>query len=98
MGEDRVTVVNFDRGLCATSAILGRLNDREIAKEIPEFLGSRLDVSLRSVFDGRHHLIVGSDGRKELYDLTADPGESRNLASDAGDLLRSLEPRLPEFP
>ena len=36
---------------------------------------------LRSVLDGDHKLIFGSDGRHELYDLKQDPAEARNLAA-----------------
>ena len=44
----------------------------------------------RSVYDGRHHLVVRSDGKDELYDVRADPAEDRNLlGADA-----ALEARL----
>jgi arylsulfatase A-like enzyme len=49
-----------------------------------------ISPSIRAVFDGRHHLIVYSDGREELYDVTADPAEERNLAGEGGAVLDRL--------
>lgn len=46
--------------------------------------------SLRSVFDGRHHLIVGSDGSVELYDLVEDRNETRDLSRERPDLVEQL--------
>jgi arylsulfatase A-like enzyme len=40
-----------------------------------------LRTRARSVYDGRYHLIVYSDGREELYDLATDPREAVNLAA-----------------
>jgi arylsulfatase A-like enzyme len=40
---------------------------------------------------GRHKLIeFYEDGRRELYDLAADPGEHRNLAAERPDLVKRL--------
>lgn len=36
----------------------------------------------RSIIDWPHKLIVATDGRREAYDLAADPEESRNLVAD----------------
>ncbi len=47
-------------------------------------------VSQRSVYDGRHDLIVRSDGTLELYDVTADPGETKNLADELPDVVARL--------
>jgi iduronate 2-sulfatase len=38
----------------------------------------------RSVRNDRYRFTEWPDGSRELYDLTADPGERRNLAADAG--------------
>jgi len=54
----------------------------------------RLRTSIRSVFDGRWHLIVHSDGHEELYDVVADPEESRDRAPDAPPELERLRTRL----
>jgi arylsulfatase A-like enzyme len=48
-----------------------------------------------AVFDGRFHLVAFADGRTELYDVTADPAESRNLAAERPadvERLRALIP------
>jgi arylsulfatase A-like enzyme/Flp pilus assembly protein TadD len=47
---------------------------------------------LEAVFDGRWKLIVAP--RPELYDLGADPGETRNLLSDRRDDARRLKTAL----
>ena len=40
----------------------------------------RLQLSIRSVYDGRHHLVRYSDGREELFDIRSDPGETTDIA------------------
>jgi arylsulfatase A-like enzyme len=46
-----------------------------------------LKKSIRSVYDGRFHLIRDSAGKEELYDVAADPGETKDLApADVDDL------------
>jgi hypothetical protein len=62
---------------------------------------TRFDVSLRSVRKGRFKLIERSDGRTDLFDLAADPGETadvsaghRGVAEELSDLLTgTLGPR-----
>ena len=52
--------------------------------------------SLSAVFDGASHLIVGSSGSEELYDVPSDPDEERNLAGDGvPEALRGLLPKVP---
>lgn len=45
----------------------------------PRVLGG---VEMRMARGERHKLITKSTGERELYDLVADPGETRNLAAD----------------
>lgn len=47
---------------------------------MPEFL-DRYDRRLRAVRTNTHKFIWSSNGRHELYDITADPGETRNIVN-----------------
>lgn len=47
-----------------------------------------------SVRKGNSKLILFDDGRRELYDLLADEGETRNLAEERRDLLDALSEEL----
>jgi arylsulfatase A-like enzyme/Tfp pilus assembly protein PilF len=64
----------------------------------PVYLETRFPLSaygwspLEGVFDGRWKLIVAP--RPELYDLGADPGETRNLLSDQREQARRLKAAL----
>ncbi|MBW2268867.1 MAG: sulfatase [Deltaproteobacteria bacterium] len=49
---------------------------------------------IRSLRVGPHKLIWGSDGRHELYDVVADPRETRNLVADEPEVAKALERRL----
>lgn len=53
----------------------------QAAKRFPKYDAARFATSMRSVFDGRYHLIRRSDGREELYDVIADPLEKNDLAA-----------------
>lgn len=51
----------------------------------PDWDASPWQRSLRAFIDGRLKLIVGSDGRRELYDLRTDPLETKDLAEPRAD-------------
>jgi arylsulfatase A-like enzyme len=73
---------------------------REYLARLAEEEGLRFDptpllLDLWAVYDGRHHLIVYSDGREELYDVELDPGETRNLAAERTELRERLREMLP---
>ena len=53
--------------------------------------------SLRSIVEHDHKLIRGSDGRSELFDLSTDPRETRNLAGGGSPLLERLQQTLGTF-
>ena len=79
-------------------AVLGGEARPEVARDFPEFGASGIWRPRRSVYDGRYHFIVRTDGHEELYDVRKDPGELRNLAGrDAAvtSRLRALLPRDP---
>jgi arylsulfatase A-like enzyme len=63
-------------------------------KALPSADISTLSRGIRSVFDGRLHLLVSSDGTSELYDLEADPDEKDNLATRRPDDVARLTPLL----
>jgi arylsulfatase A-like enzyme len=52
---------------------------------------------LRTLVAGDHKLIWGSDGRRELYDLKADPLEARNLVEEQPQLAARLETDLDRY-
>lgn len=52
------------------------------------------DRSLRAIRTAEYKLVRGSDGSRELYDITADPGEETDIAGEMPDQLESLEKRL----
>lgn len=73
----------------------GHAEDPEPVYAEVDFLASEEnapeDVRMRAIVDGRHKLIDDElKQRIELYDLEADPGERRNLASQQVDLARRL--------
>jgi arylsulfatase A-like enzyme len=64
----------------------------EQSRTIPEmeraFPGADLSIfktSIRSSYDGRLHYTLDSAGHEELYDVKADPAESKDLAPAGGD-------------
>ena len=64
--------------------------------ELPDHI-YELDRSLRAIRTTGHKLIRGSDGTTELYDLTMDPGETADIASENPDLLDELSGALDEW-
>jgi arylsulfatase A-like enzyme len=90
--------VNFD-GLDMTRALLGEPINRaepifwqygdphaQLKPGNPDFRSPSLAVR-----DGRWKLLINADGSEaRLYDLKADPGESKNLVGDKPDLAREL--------
>jgi arylsulfatase A-like enzyme len=77
-------------------------NVRAIRRRFPDADVERFDVALRSISTGTEKLIWGSDGRTELYDLEADPGETKSMATVRPDVVRRLratfEERLGDWP
>jgi arylsulfatase A-like enzyme len=47
-------------------------------------------VATESVTDGRYHYLRYSDGTQELFDLSVDPGENRNLATKRQGIVRRM--------
>jgi hypothetical protein len=59
--------------------------------------GQRFRRMRRVYYEGPHKLIRSSDGRNELYDLEADPGELQDLFDEAPDVAQELSLRLIRF-
>jgi len=79
-------------------AVLGRpLHLLDVARRrCPQSVVEGVDRSLRSVFDGRLHLIQGSDGWVQLFDVVNDPAENQDLSKSRPDEVRRLRALLPE--
>lgn len=68
-------------------------NLRAFQRRFPQADTSRFDMPLRSILKGQNKLIIRRDGQRELYDLSQDPQESKNLAGHRpvlADQLQSL--------
>jgi arylsulfatase A-like enzyme len=62
-----------------------------LARRNPSYRGfEALARDLLSVRDARFKLVRGSDGRSELFDLEADPAESRDVSSEHPEVVRAL--------
>ena len=96
---DGVDGVSLLRDLAGRVARASQPADGLFAKsarrEMPGVDPKRVAVDIRSVFDGRLHLLEYSDGRFELYDEDDDPQEEHDLAAQRPadvDGLRALLP------
>jgi arylsulfatase A-like enzyme len=64
-------------------------------RDLPGIDRAAAEVGIRSVLDGKWHLLDYSDGRRELYDLVNDPAETTNVAEENGEEVLRLAPLLP---
>ncbi len=58
---------------------------------------ARFDRTLRALVRGSWKLVGGSDGRNELYDLAADPGETHDLAGQGHGEEQALAEQLRDW-
>lgn len=63
---------------------------RSVTRDFPDFDPRPWNRTLRAYYERPYKLIEGSDGRNELYDLTQDPGESRNLIDEQPEVARRM--------
>jgi len=61
-----------------------------LRQRYPGFEGKEFDRALRTAETDRLKYVWGSDGRDELYDLAADPTESKNLIDEQPEKAKSL--------
>ncbi len=69
---------------------------RERVGELPPNV-LQYDRSIRAIRNREWKLVRGSDGARELYRVSVDPDESKNLADGAPEVVRHLEARLDEW-
>ena len=70
---------------------------KALQSKIPGQDGGAFARALDTVRDRQHKLIRGSDGRFELYDLTVDPYESKDLAAERPEVVKKLRAVLEAF-
>ncbi len=58
---------------------------------------TRLRTALRSVYDGRYHLIENENGQRLLYDVQTDPLETRDVAQELPAEVTRLRQELDDF-
>ncbi len=78
-------------GAIISEVSIRKRGETRLSNPPPAFKGP-----MKSLFDGKWSLIQNADGGYELYDITNDPTESKNLASDPqfADVLKELAGRL----
>jgi arylsulfatase A-like enzyme len=63
-------------------------------KDLDSPWGARFLRERHALYADRYKFILSSDGAHELYDLSSDPREERNLVAEKGPLARALETRV----
>lgn len=69
-------------------------NVRAIRRRFPDADVSAYDRGLRALIEERYKLILAEDGGTELYDLAADPGETRDVSEARPEVTAELRRRL----
>jgi arylsulfatase A-like enzyme len=77
----------------ADAAVLAEVHFTR-GKDLAQPWGARFQRERFALFAERWKLILSTDGQDELYDLEADPLESRNLAAEKPRLFEALAARL----
>jgi arylsulfatase A-like enzyme len=68
-----------DRTAQAVHGTLERF-EQPLREQFPSLDTRRLNRGIRSIYDGRYHLIRYDDGAVELYDVMVDPAEEHDLS------------------
>lgn len=99
-GQDLVQAVRAGRFEPFCVSELYRPGQGLWRKKAPDFMPTfleRYDRRLRAIRTSTHKYIWSSNGRHELYDLVADPGETRNLLNEQPDTAESLSRQLHDW-
>jgi len=86
-----------DLGPFLGGSLRGPLEDGAATRPRFHYLSSPDRLEQAGVVHGRYKLITAPDGRLELYDLVADPGETRNLADELPEVRERLKEVLDRF-
>jgi arylsulfatase A-like enzyme len=86
-------------GETAGRTLIGAERTRRDVVEAVERAVSReaaapLRIGRRTLYDGKHHLLVADDGKVELYAPAEDPGETRDLSGSMPELVAKLREAL----
>src|SRR5262249_45855171 len=60
-------------------------------------LNHRSDLVERAIYESQWKFVASSGGRKELYDLSSDPGELKNLYRPTDPVSRELDRKLTDW-
>jgi arylsulfatase A-like enzyme len=95
-GVDVMPLVLDALGLSWPDAVQGRVPgpERPVLAEVNPIAPRSGLSSWRALWRGRHKLLAGSRGERQLFDLETDPGELDDLAPERPDELRALEREL----
>jgi arylsulfatase A-like enzyme len=77
------------------AAEAGAAEDRVVvAESFPTGAQARFHRMERALYAGDHKLIVNTEGKRELYDLAADPAEETNLYAVSDSLADGMQARM----
>ena len=68
-----------------------------VASRHPGFDPTPFDVAMKAVRTLKYKYIWKADGNGELYDLSEDPAETRDLVNERPDVVKHLKERLEDF-
>jgi arylsulfatase A-like enzyme len=79
----RATPPKFVQGVSLPGGVANE-HRKYFSESFPQTLNKRFDRIERAIYEENFKFIESTAGRRELYDLTADPGESKDLCSAEG--------------
>jgi arylsulfatase A-like enzyme len=94
--RDLVALMQRDTVYAEYDNPIEMLND-VLGTDVDQIRPGRFDRRLKSLARGRYKLIWSSDGTLELFDIEADPGETRNLVNDRAELVGEMSIALADW-